>query len=280
MARDTAQGLKSLLLVMVVVGSVLSVTVAPAAAAAGNVTATSSSYTVEESGDQVTISFDVTADSSGISNGTAAFAVTQNGSAVYQSSKTIDVAANTTETVSFTFDPEAQDVSPGSYTANIDVGGVTASSDVTVENVPIEIGALGNATHTIGTSSEINVDVTNNGSTNQSNVTLVSTVLDADNNVVATYENTKNIDAGETATYAVTIPGDAINESGEYTIQHDVYVQNGQDPVATAPQNLDVASAGGGGAVLPDGGFSDDQLLIGAGILVVIGFLVAAAKAE
>ena len=255
-------------------------TVAPAAAAAGNVTATSSTYTVEESGDQVTISFDVTADSSGITNGTAAFAVTQNGSAVYQTSKTIDVAANTTETVSFTFDPEAQGVSPGSYVANLDVGGVTATSDVTVENVPVEIGALGNATHTIGTSSEVNVDVTNNGSTNRSNVTLVSTVLDDDNNVVATYETTKNIDAGETATYAVTIPGDAINETGEYTIQHDVYVQNGQDPVATAPQNLDVAAAGGGGAVLPDGGFSDDQLLIGAGILIVIGFLVAAAKVE
>ena len=286
MARDTAQGLKSLLLVMVVVGSVLSVVTMPALAAAGNVTITSGPHTVDETGDTVTVTYDVTADSAGLSNATASIAVlNSSGSAVYTDSQTVSVAANSTETMNYTFDAEAAGVAPGDYTIDINVDGVSATSNLTVTDVQtrnLDIAEFGTPKHTLGVDSSMGIDVTNVGEVNVTNVTLITTIEDGSGNVIyETRTGPQAVDMGATTSFTPVIPAGTFNETGagEYSITHQVEYSDGTlGESQSGTIQVSEPSAGGAGGSLD--GVTDNQLLIGALVLVFLGLVVAAAKAD
>lgn len=225
MTGKTSSKLGAVAMVALLVASLLTVAVAPAMAAAGNVEIGSTSYSVDEDrSEDVTV--DVTADADGISNETLELDVTDSdGNVVHTHSKTIDVAADSTETFTFTVDPEAESLAPGNYTLDAAAGGVTSgTSDLTVDDVQepsaswsqtgYELFQSGGDSNTV----EYTLDAGDRDQT--SNVTV--SVTDPDGNTAfETIEQDVSVSAGNTTTGTVTLSSSDVDMTGTHSLSVD-----------------------------------------------------------
>jgi len=247
---------------------------APAAAGASSVAWGATNYDVDETV-ETTVGFDVSTDSTGLNETVEVDVVDPStGSVVTTFGKSVDIAANSTDTVTFAFTPEAQGIAPGTYDLVAHVNGSTYTSELSVNEVADQSVTIEQNSYEItsnDTETVVNATLSAGG---QDRVGPVEFVVLNDSGDVVHSETIENytVTAGSTATESFTV-SDSDVDAGNYTVE--VVYAGVSDSGSLSVEDTSEPVIGGG--VIDDA--SGDPLAVG-GVVVVVILIALAVRAE
>lgn len=264
---NRASGLKALILVFVLAGSVIASTGFAAAAAAANTPTITAGGDVTVSEDSsATVSVDITAPDNPVDNGTVEMRVLANGSEVQVQQKTVSIDANTTKTVNYSID--ASEFDEGDYTVEYSLVGLenaTATSNLTVaatDSVSIESDTAYMRSAENQTTFNVSIEAGSDGFDSEPVTVTVINAADGETSFQRTVQNV-TLAAGEEASLQVTLNRSEFGMTGAHTVR--VAAGSAQD---SATINLESVVFGGGGGGSGENGV--DPLVIVAGAVVVL----------
>lgn len=247
--------------------------VGPAAAAASNVSIEATDYDVDET-TTAGVTFNVTADSGGITNQTLSVAVVDEsaGATTATYERQVDVSANSTKAVTIDISPEQQGIAPGTYSLQANIDGVTATSTLTVNEVADQSVTLDQSEYSVnGSEATVNATLSAGGQDRVGPVEFV--VLNDSGDVVHSETmNDYTLASGTSATESFTIAPSDVSD-GNYTVEAVYAGVSASAPLTV--ENTEDAPVGGG--VIEDA--AGDPIAI-VGVLVVLLLIGLAVRAE
>jgi hypothetical protein len=223
MTQGTQSKLGAVAMAALLVFSVLTVAVAPAMAAVGNVEMGQTSYSIDEDVSQ-TVVVNVTDDGGSTGSQKVVLDITDStGTSVYNTSKTVSINAGATKSVEFVVDPATQGIGPGSYKVQGSAGSlVSNASDLTVNDVQEPSVAWGQTGYEIfasgGDSNTVEYTLTAGDRDTTSNVTV--SVIDPNGNTTfSTVDQDVSVGAGNTTTGTVTLASSDVDMTGTHSIE-------------------------------------------------------------